>query len=70
MAKAINARGQKPHGGNESTKQIPLQTGFRVCFRVMNLKELAPALKGKTKRFAMNLRKRTSCEGTINFTFA
>ena len=70
MAKATKARGQKPHGGNESTKQIPLQTGFRVCFRVMNLKELAPALKGKIKRLAMNLKKRTSCEGVISFTFA
>tara|TARA_Y100000748_G_scaffold280187_1_gene258936 strand:+ start:392 stop:604 length:213 start_codon:yes stop_codon:yes gene_type:complete len=70
MAKAINARGQKPHGGNESTKQIPLQTGFRVCFRVINLEKLAPALKGKNKRFAMNLKKRTICEGTISLTFA
>tara|TARA_B100000405_G_scaffold87354_1_gene60509 strand:- start:2437 stop:2595 length:159 start_codon:yes stop_codon:yes gene_type:complete len=39
MAKATKARGQKPHGGNESTKKIPLQTGFRVCFRVMNLQK-------------------------------
>jgi len=70
MAKAIKARGQKPHGGNESTKQIPLQTGFRVSFRVMNLEKLAPALKGKNKRFAMNLQKRTICEGTISLTFA
>tara|TARA_B100001094_G_C18062887_1_gene735972 strand:- start:229 stop:441 length:213 start_codon:yes stop_codon:yes gene_type:complete len=70
MAKATKARGQKPHGGNESTKQIPLQTGFRVSFRVMILKKLAPALKGKNKRFAMNLQKTTICEGTISLTFA
>jgi len=70
MAKAMNAKGQKPHGGNESTKQIPLQTGFRVSFRVMNLKKLAPALKEATKRFAMNLQKRTICDGIISLTFA
>ena len=70
MAKAIKARGQKPHGGNESTKQIPLQIGFRVCFRIMNLKELAMDLKRKMKKLAINLQKRTICEGIISLTFA
>tara|TARA_B100001029_G_C14859509_1_gene338346 strand:+ start:500 stop:712 length:213 start_codon:yes stop_codon:yes gene_type:complete len=70
MAKAIKARGQKPHGGNERTKQIPLQTGLRVCFRIMNLKELAMDLKRKMKKLAINLQKRTIREGIISLTFA
>jgi len=36
----------------------------------MNLKELAMDLKRKMKKLAMNLQKRTICEGIISLTFA